>query len=191
MSTGLLIVLCGPSGVGKSTLSRLMAERLGVVYTTSVTTRPKKPGDEKGKTYEHVDKDEFYRRLDADEFLEYARVYGEYYATPKHPALDQLAAGDDVLLEIDVQGGLQVRHHYPQAVTIFILPPDESVLLQRLTDRARDTADEVAHRFRAARREIHMAKGSRAFDYMVINDTLDEALADIEQILRHKRSAVD
>jgi guanylate kinase len=190
-ASGLLLVLCGPSGVGKSTLSRLLAEREGVHYTVSVTTRPKKPGDESGKTYEHVTKDEFYRRLDDDEFLEYARVYGEYYATPKHPALDDLTAGRDVLLEIDVQGALQVRHHHPAAVTIFILPPDEQTLLQRLTDRARDTEAEVYQRFRAAKREIYMAKGSRAFDYMVINDDLDEAFDDLKKIIRHKKEGGD
>ena len=100
--TGLLIVLVGPAGVGKSTISRRLAEQLNVWYTVSVTTRPKLPGDEKGKTYDHVDRKEFFRRLDADEFLEYAQVYGDYYATPKHPALDHLAAGMDVLLEIEI-----------------------------------------------------------------------------------------
>ncbi|MCS7033843.1 MAG: AAA family ATPase, partial [Phycisphaerae bacterium] len=95
---GLLIVLVGPSGVGKSTISRRLAERMNVSYTVSVTTRPKQPGDEQGKVYDHVDREEFFRRLDRDEFLEYAQVYGDYYATPKRPALDYLAAGRDVLL---------------------------------------------------------------------------------------------
>src|SRR5438045_1860034 len=98
---GLLIVLVGPSGVGKSTISHLLAERTNVSYTVSVTTRPKQPGDENGKTYEHVSRDEFFRRLDGDEYLEYAQVYDDYYATPKHPALDYLEGGRDVLLEID------------------------------------------------------------------------------------------
>src|SRR3954466_2136052 len=91
--SGLLIVLCGPAGVGKSTISRQLAERLNVWYTVSATTRPQLKGDEKGKTYEHIDKTEFFRRLDSDQFLEYAQVYGDYYATPKRPALDHLAAG--------------------------------------------------------------------------------------------------
>jgi guanylate kinase len=185
---GLLIILCGPSGVGKSTLSRLLAERAHVNYTVSVTTRPKMPGDEAGKTYDHVDKREFYRRLDNDEYLEYAHVYGEYYATPKHPALDYLAQGRDVLLEIDVQGALQVRHHYPDALTIFILPPDEQTLMQRLSDRGRDSADDIAKRFRASKREIHMAKGSRAFDYMIINDNLEAAVAELQKVIRHRKS---
>ncbi len=188
MSFGLLIVLCGPSGVGKSTIARRLAPEMDVSYTVSATTRPRQPGDECGKTYDHVSRDEFFRRLDQDEFLEYAQVYDEYYGTPKHPALDHLAAGRDVLLEIDVQGALQVRFQYPQALLVFILPPDEPTLLQRLTDRQRDSADDIAKRYRAARREIQMAKGSRAFDYMVINDSLDRAVGEIEKIIRHKRS---
>jgi len=187
---GLLLVLCGPSGVGKSTIARRLAESMKIIYTVSATTRPKKPGDEGAKNYDHISRDEFFRRLDKDEFLEYAQVYDEYYGTPKHPTLDHLGAGRDVLLEIDVQGALQVRYQYPQAVLIFILPPDEPTLLRRLKDRGRDSSDDIAKRFRAAQREIHMAKGSRAFDYMVINDNLDRAVAEIVKIIKHKRGSV-
>jgi guanylate kinase len=187
---GLLVVLVGPSGVGKSTISRRLAERLNVWYTVSATTRPKKPGDDNGKTYDHIDKKEFFRRLDSDQFLEYAQVYGDYYATPRHPALDHMAAGKDVLLEIDVQGALQVRYHYPDALLIFILPPDEPTLLQRLRDRKRDSEEDIHKRFTAAKREIHMAKGSRAFDTMVVNDNLDQAVEDIARIIKHKRAGV-
>lgn len=185
---GLLIVLCGPSGVGKSTISRMLSQKLNVTYIVSATTRPKKPGDEIGKTYDHIDNDEFFRRLDHDEFLEYAHVYGDYYGTPKHPALDYLFAGKDVLLEIDVQGALQIRYQYPEALLIFILPPDGPTLRQRLTDRGRDHAEDIEKRFRAARREIQMAKGSRAFDHMVINDSLDRAVVEITKIIQSERT---
>ncbi|HYO08846.1 MAG TPA: guanylate kinase [Tepidisphaeraceae bacterium] len=186
---GLLIVMVGPSGVGKSTISRRLEDEMDLLYIVSVTTRERKPGEEEsGKEYEHIDKREFFRRLDNDRYLEYAQVHGNYYATPKHPALDYLAEGKDVLLEIDVQGALQVRHHYPDALLIFILPPNEPTLLQRLTDRDRDSAEDINKRFRAAKREIHMAKGSRAFDYMVINDNLAGAVEEIEKIIKHKRA---
>jgi guanylate kinase len=185
---GMLIILCGPSGVGKSTISRRLEKELNVWYTVSATTRPKQPGDDNGKSYEDVTREEFFRRLDNEEFLEYAQVYGDYYATPKIPALDYLAQGRDVLLEIDVQGALQVRYHYPQALLISILPPDEPTLLQRLTDRGRDSKEDIQKRFRAAKREIHMAKGSRAFDTMVVNDNLDKAVGEIVKFIRHKRS---
>src|SRR5688572_19120888 len=161
---GQLIVLCGPSGVGKSTISRRLAARSNISYIASATTREKRPGDDEAKPYDHVTKDEFFRRLDADQFLEYAQNHDEYYGTPKHPALDYLAEGRDVLLEIDVQGALQVRYQYPESLLIFILPPDEPTLLRRLTDRARESPEDITKRFRAARREIHMAKGPRPFD---------------------------
>ncbi|MGD1277460.1 MAG: guanylate kinase [Tepidisphaeraceae bacterium] len=185
---GLLIVLCGPSGVGKSTIARTLAEKHRIDYIVSATTRPYRQGDDMGKTYEHLSTQEFFRRLDADEFLEYAQVYGDYYGTPKHPAIDQLAGGKDVLLEIDVQGALQVRYQYPDALMVFILPPDEPTLLKRLEARARDSAPDIAKRFRDAKREIQMAKGSRAFDYMVINDDLQRAVDEILKIIWHKRS---
>jgi guanylate kinase len=185
---GLLIVLCGPSGVGKSTISRMLAERLNVSYTVSATTRAKTDKDDDGKTYDYIGQNEFFKRLDTDQFLEYAQVYGHYYGTPKHPALDYLAAGRDVLLEIDVQGALQVRYQYPDALMLFILPPDGGTLQQRLVTRGRDTAEDVSKRYRAARREIHMAKGSRAFDFMVFNDDLDRAVAEIENIIKVERA---
>lgn len=187
---GTLLILCGPSGVGKSTISNRLADQHGVVYISSATTREKKPGDDKGKKYDHIAKDEFFRRLDHDEFLEYAQVYGDYYGTPKKSALDCLAADKDVLLEIDVQGALQVRYQYADALMIFILPPDEPTLLKRLIDRGRDSAEDIQKRFRAAKREIHMAKGSRTFDYMVINDNLDQAVEEIIRIIHHKKAGI-
>jgi guanylate kinase len=126
-----LVVLCGPSGVGKSTISLRLQNETGVRYAISTTTRNARPGDDKGKKYDYVTQDEFFKRLDHDDFLEYAQVYGDYYGTPKHPTLDDLRAGKDVLLEIDVQGALQVRYQYPDALMIFILPPEWSGARQR------------------------------------------------------------
>ena len=185
---GFLIVLVGPSGVGKSTLSNELKDRLNVAYIVSATTRPRKPGDEVGKQYDHITREEFFRRLENDEFLEYAQVYDDYYGTPRHPAIDFLYEGKDVLLEIDVQGALQIRYQYPEALLIFVLPPDGPTLRKRLIDRGRDKADDIDKRFRAARREIHMAKGSRAFDHMVINDSLDRAVEELTKIIKLERT---
>ncbi len=183
-SKGILLVLVGPSGVGKSTIARRLLEKIDLCYIVSATTRPRKPGEEKGKTYDHITRDEFLKRLDADEFLEYASVYDDYYATPKHPTLECIAAGRNVMLEIDVQGALQIRYHYPGALLVLLLPPSEQTLLQRLTERGRDKPEEIQRRFRSARREIQMAKGSGVFEHMVVNDNLDRAVSEILQLIR-------
>ena len=185
---GLLVVLVGPAGVGKSTISNLLRDRLDVAYIVSATTRPRKPGDEVGKTYDHISTDEFFRRLDNDEFLEYAQVHGNYYGTPKHPALDYLYDGKDVLFEIDVQGALQIRYQYPDALLVFILPPDGGTLMKRLVDRGRDEVEDIEKRFRIARREIAMAKGSRAFDFFVFNDDLNRAVDELTRIITLERT---
>jgi guanylate kinase len=164
---GHLIVLVGPSGVGKSTIAGKLAEQMHLKYIASAT---------------------FNRKLDLGEFLEYAKVFDEYYGTPKRPTLDYLANGQDVLLEIDVQGALQVRFQYPDALMIFILPPDEASLLSRLRHRGRDSDEAIEKRFRGAKREIWMAKGSRAFDDLVINDNVDRAVGEIACLIRQKKS---
>src|SRR3954470_4203491 len=185
---GLLIVLVGPSGVGKSTISRALAEQMHLKYIVSATTRKRSAKDDEGKAYDYLEPEEFFRRLEHGEFLEYASVWDEYYGTPKHPTLDYLAQGQDVLLEIDVQGALQVRFQYPDALMIFVMPPDEASLLQRLRERGRESEDALQKRFRGARREIWMAKGSRAFDDMVINDDVGRTVAEISRLIRHKKS---
>ena len=185
---GQLIVLCGPAGVGKSTISLRLERQYGVEYIISATTRPRLAGDDKGKKYDHISREEFFHRLDDNQFLEYAQVYDNYYGTPKKDALEKLAAGKDVLLEIDVQGALQVRFQYPNALMIFIMPPDEASLLSRLRERGRDTEDAIEKRFRGAKREIWMAKGSRAFDDMTINDDIDRAVLEIARLIRQKKS---
>lgn len=184
---GVLIVLVGPSGVGKSTIARRLTQRMPLCYIVSATTRPHKAGDENGKTYDHISRDEFLRRLDSDQFLEYASVYDDYYATPKQPTLTYIAEGRNVLLEIDVQGALQVKYHYPDALLVFILPPDEQTLLQRLTDRGRDEKDAIQRRFRSAKREIQMARGAGVFDCMVVNSDLDRAVDEIVRQIDEKR----
>ncbi len=187
---GLLIVLVGPSGVGKSTISRKLAEKMHLKYIVSATTRRHNEKDDLGKVYDYVDEQTFFKKLEQGAFLEYAKVFDEYYGTPKHPTMDHLAAGEDVLLEIDVQGALQVRFQYPDALMIFIMPPDQESLLQRLRERGRDTEEAIEKRFRGSKREIWMAKGSRAFDDMVINDDVQRAVEEISRLIRQKKSPV-
>ncbi|HTW93790.1 MAG TPA: guanylate kinase, partial [Tepidisphaeraceae bacterium] len=115
----MLLVLCGPSGVGKSTIANALKDKHGFNYAVSATTRTRQPEDEKGKEYEYISLEEFFRRLDGDQFLEYAQVYDHYYGTPKHPWLDYLGQERDVVLDIDVQGALQIRFQYPDALLVF------------------------------------------------------------------------
>jgi guanylate kinase len=185
---GLLIVLVGPSGVGKSTIANSLAETMHLKYIVSATTRKQNAKDAIGKKYDFIDEATFFKKLELGEFLEYANVFDEYYGTPKRPTLDYLANGEDVLLEIDVQGALQVRFQYPNALMIFIMPPDEQSLLQRLRERDRDTEAAIEKRYRGAKREIWMAKGSRAFDDMVINDSVERAVDEIGRLIRQKKS---
>ena len=184
----LLIVLVGPAGVGKSTISRRLASTMHLKYIVSATTRKRAAKDDEGKIYDFLEPEAFFKKLEHGEFLEYASVWDEYYGTPKHPTLEYLANGDDVLLEIDVQGALQVRFQYPDALMIFIMPPDEQALLQRLRERGRDSEEAIQKRFRGAKREIWMAKGSRAFDDMIFNDSVERAVEEISRLIRQKKS---
>ena len=186
---GLLIVLVGPSGVGKSTIANKLAEKMHLKYIVSChDAEAERLKDDRARSTISSTRQTFFKKLEQGEFLEYAKVFDEYYGTPKRPTLDYLANGEDVLLEIDVQGALQVRFQYPDALMIFIMPPDEQSLLQRLRERDRDTEEAIEKRYRGAKREIWMAKGSRAFDDMVINDAVDRAVDEISRLIRQKKS---
>ena len=175
--SGLLIVLCGPSGVGKSTISRRLSEKMNVWYTVSATTRPQAPGDENGKTYEHISKPEFFRRLDSGSVSGICPgVRGLLRNAAASGAGSSGQGAATCCWRSTFRGQCRCGIIIREALLIFILPPDEPTLLQRLTDRARDESEEINKRFRAAKREIHMAKGSAAFDYMVVNDRLTERL---------------
>ncbi len=178
--SGLLIVLSGPSGVGKSTISRRLAAELPAQYAVSATTRAGKPQDAFGKKYQFVEEPEFKRLLEAGEFLEYANVFGNWYGTLKSPVQQSLAAGKKVLLEIDVQGAVQVHRIFPEAMGIFILPPTEETLLQRLRDRGRDDEATIQRRFQEARNEIQAARSCGAYNLLVVNDDLDQAIDRIK-----------
>lgn len=185
---GKMVVISGPSGSGKSTICKRLLSDPRIVFSVSATTRKMRPGEVDGRDYHFITVDEFRKRIARGEFIEHAEVFGNMYGTLREPMRRALQAGQMYLLEIDVQGALQVRYQYPDALMLFILPPNEHTLLQRLNDRGRDDADDISKRFRAAKREIHMAKGSRAFEFMVVNDTIERAVDDVSKIIKHKRS---
>ena len=174
---GLLLVISGPSGVGKTTITREIEQRLGGVFSVSVTTRPKTPADVEGRDYTFIDDAEFDRMRRNGELLEWAEVFGKHrYGTPRKPVETQLAAGQLVILEIDVQGGLQVKSKCPDAFMLFVLPPNDQELLLRLKKRGRDSEEAMQRRFSAAKSEIATAQASHAYDEFIVNDHLHAAV---------------
>jgi guanylate kinase len=192
-SIGVLIVISGPSGVGKTTIVREVEKRLGGSFSVSATTRAKSPSETHGKDYFFLSEDEFQRMIDENQFLEYAQVFGRnWYGTPREQVEKQLEAGELVILDIDVQGAQQVKDKVPQAFAIFILPPSEDELLRRLRARARDDEEAIQRRFNEARQEIAIARTSGCYNAFVNNDDLDEAIrTTCELIERHRASAAN
>ncbi|MGI6553266.1 MAG: guanylate kinase [Clostridia bacterium] len=179
--TGLLLVLSGPSGAGKGTLCRaLMKEMPQLSYSISATTRPPRPGETHGKDYYFVSRQSFQEMLAAGEFLEWAEVYNNYYGTPKKAVLEALSAGKDLILEIDIQGALQVKSIYPQAVFIFILPPSFQELEKRIIHRGKDSEEAIRHRLSCVEDELHYI---REYDYVVVNDQIPLALEKLKAII--------
>ena len=183
--SGNLFVVAAPSGAGKTTLVRLLLEQESRVHLSiSDTTRGPRPGEENGREYHFVDNVEFQAMIARHEFLEWAEVHGNFYGTSQKWIADQLAAGHDVLLEIDWQGAQQVRKLFPQAIGIFILSPSMEELTRRLTGRGTDSADVIARRLAAAQAEMrHVGE----FDYVIINDQLAQALEELRAVVRASR----
>jgi guanylate kinase len=180
---GKLVVVSGPSGAGKSTLCRRVVERLAAHLSVSATTRPRGAEEVDGRDYYFLSQDEFRRRLDKGAFLEHAEVFGNFYGTPREPVERAMAEGKVVILEIDVQGGLQVKAAMPQAMMIFILPPQMEELLRRIEKRARGEDEQTRHR-RLAKAETEIAAGKAHYQYLVINDVLDTAVQDLIDIIQ-------
>lgn len=179
-NAGLLLVISGPSGVGKTTITRQVVDRLGAVFSVSATTRSPTPADTPGVDYHFVDEAEFERMIAAGELLEYARVFGKYsYGTPRRPVEAALAQGRVVILEIDVQGAIQVRGNLPEALLVFVLPPDDATLLERLRKRGRESEEEIARRFAEAKREIALAHGSGAYDLFLVNSEVEKCVEKV------------
>ncbi len=183
---GLMLILSSPSGAGKSTLARdLLANDEAITLSVSVTTRPAREGEVDGKDYHFISNERFVEMRDAGELLEWAEVFGNSYATPRAAVEEALAAGRDVLFDIDWQGTQQlVQAMAEDLVRVFILPPSAAELSQRLINRAQDTSAVVAKRMAEAAKEIsHWPE----YDYVIINDDLDEAKASLAAILKAER----
>lgn len=180
---GLLIVISGPSGVGKGTVRKALFEREGhdLVYSVSMTTRKPRDGEVDGSDYYFVSQEEFERQIENDNLLEYANFVGNYYGTPYDKVEEQLDNGNEVVLEIEVQGAIQVKAKKPDAVFIFIAPPSYEALEQRLRRRGTESEEIIKERLDKAYREIEQAP---AYDYIVINDDVDNAADRIMAIIR-------
>lgn len=178
---GRLIVLTGPSGVGKGTLMRSLLKRHPeLYYSVSVTTRSPRPGEIDGKDYYFISRSKFEQLLAEGEFLEWAEFAGNYYGTPREAVLNQIHFGKFVVLEIELKGARQIRASFPSALSIFILPPSFDELEKRIRDRAHDSEEAIARRLLRAQEEIQAAD---EFDIQVVNDDFETALNDIETVL--------
>ena len=181
MSNGLYLVLSGPAGVGKDTV----AKELGGWISVSATTRPPRPGDEEGVTYFFHTRESFERMIEENELLEYAEYNGNYYGTPASPAKAHYDAGETVIFVIETVGAQKVKKHFPDAVTVFLAPPSFEELRARITGRHTEKEEEIEKRLKIAEREMEI--GKKEYDYVVVNDRLEDAVAAIRDIIRKEK----
>jgi len=182
---GILFIISAPSGTGKTTLCKQLTTNIpGLWHSISYTTRKPRSGEEHGREYFFTDEPTFQSMIDRHEFVEWARVYGHLYGTPRKTLADKIDQGIDVLLEIDVQGALQVKKKFDAAVSIFILPPSMTVLRQRLQARASDSTEEIQRRLQKVKEEVW---SYREYAYIVRNDDLTRSLHDLENIFLGER----
>ncbi len=186
---GLLVVISGPSGVGKTTIVHRVREAFDAVFSVSATTRPKSEKEIDGTDYFFITEAEFQKKIDDDSFLEHAEVFGCHkYGTLRNQVDDVLRAGRVILLDIDVQGGMQIRDNMKESIRIFILPPSEEELLRRLEARGREDLDSIQRRFREAQQEIKLSKQSNAYEYFITNDNLKLAVEETVAIIKKSRN---
>ncbi len=187
---GMLLIISGPSGVGKTTITRGVERGIAdSVFSVSATTRPKTASDVEGVDYHFVDDAEFCQMIENDAFLEWAEVFDRKYGTPRKWVREQLSRGRLVILEIDVEGAKQVKARMPEAFAVFVLPPTEQELLDRLHKRKREPEEQILKRFAEAKREIAEAQASGAYDAFIVNDDLDRATADALRLVTEQRAA--
>ena len=187
---GVLVIVSGPSGVGKTTICKQLMRRLDAFLSVSATTRPRRDNEVHGEDYYFIALDEFERRLAAGDFLEHAKVYGgQYYGTPGGPVHENLEAGKVVILEIDIEGTLQVMRRYPDAVSIYILAPTAEDLQGRLIGRQKDSADAIRERLSKADGEIRYAYDCKVYKHFLVNRTVEQTVEQIVQIVGDKQKA--
>ena len=182
---GILFIISAPSGTGKTTLCKQLTSTVpGLWHSISYTTRKPRAGEEHGREYFFIGETEFQQMVDRNEFVEWARVYGHLYGTPRKTLIDQMEQGIDVLLEIDVQGAIQVKKKFEDAVSIFILPPSMQVLRSRLQNRASDTPEEILRRLQKVKEEVW---SYREYAYVVRNEDLSHSLHELESVFLAER----
>lgn len=185
---GILFIISAPSGSGKTTLCTRLVESVDSLYRSiSMTTRPPRPGEKDGKDYIFIEKPEFIKRQKKNEFLEWAKVFGEYYGTPKKHIVHMLKRGSDVLLSIDVQGAMKIKRLKLDAVYIFILPPSLAMLRERLINRSTDSKEAIYERLNVAKKEVAC---SERYDYVIINNRLEPALDNLRAVIIAERCRV-
>lgn len=187
MRKGLLVVVSGPSGAGKGTICQALLEKTPLAYSVSATTRKPRAGEVDGESYYFLSVEAFEKMIEKDELLEWAKVYDNYYGTPLKKVEEKLAAGEDILLEIDTQGAMKVREKFPEGVYIFILPPSLAELERRIRGRDTETEDVLQKRLAAAIGEIEAGK---CYKYVVTNDEVDGAVDSVCAILAAERRLV-
>ena len=184
-SRGLLVVVSGPSGVGKGTVCKLLCKMEdGIVLSISATTRKARPQEREGEHYYFLSVEDFLAKRSAGEFLEWAEVYGNYYGTLRCQVQKSLDAGKDVVLEIDTQGAMQIRSACPDAIFVFLLPPSFEELQKRINGRAADSVESIKLRLSKAQCEMSLIE---KYDYRIVNSTVEQAAAEISNVLKAKK----
>lgn len=183
MDKGILFVVSGPSGAGKSTVTKLVREEMEIPLAISATTRQPRVGEKNGVDYYFLSVDEFEKKIEEEGFLEYANVHGNYYGTLKSEVEAKLFSGQDVILEIDVQGGEQIKKKFPEAVLVFFKAPDEEELEKRLRGRNTDSEEVIKLRLENSLKELQYEK---FYDLVIVNNTVEKAVEKLKIIIRKK-----
>ena len=185
---GLLLVVSGPSGAGKGTICKaLLNKNDQIKLSVSATTRKPRNGEVHGVNYFFIEKEEFTKMIENGEFLEYAQIYDNFYGTPKAAIIECLEKGQDVILEIEMQGARQIKEVYPEGVFIFLLPPSLEELKSRIVGRGTETQEEIEKRFSCAFEEINQIVN---YDYFIVNEDIEKSVSDVEAIICAEKNKV-